>query len=217
MEIINALNKRYSAKAFDKNKKISKENIDKIESILQLSPSSTNIQPWHFILAQSDEAKKKISKGAQGFFSFNEQKILDASAVIIFSSKTDLDENYLSHLTEKEDLDNRYKNDEARNMSHNGRKTFVDFHKNKFNDLQSWNDKQLYLNLGNFLVSIATLEIDSVPMEGLSMNIIDEEFNLRDRGFSAKVVVALGYHSDNDYNLKLPKSRLEKDEIIERL
>ena len=217
MDIIKIANTRYSAKAFDKNKKISKENLEKIESILQLAPSSTNVQPWHFILAKSQESKDKVAKATQGFFSFNEEKVKDASLVVVFASKTDLDEEYLIHLTEKEEKDKRYASEEAKSMNHNGRKMFVDFHKDKYNDLQVWNDKQLYLNLGSFLTSVAALGIDAVPMEGLEMDILDKEFNLTERGYASKVVVALGYHSDSDYNALLPKSRLDKEEIIELL
>ncbi|MCY1153415.1 MAG: oxygen-insensitive NAD(P)H nitroreductase [Sphaerochaetaceae bacterium] len=216
MDIIKALNTRYSTKVFDKNKKISKEDLEKIETILQLSPSSTNIQPWHFILAESDDAKAKVAKASQGFFSFNEKKVTDSSLVVIFASKTDVDEDYLVHINETEDKDKRYANSEIKETNHKARSTFTQFHKEKYNDLQTWFDKQLYLNLGNFLVSVAALGIDAVPMEGLEMNILDDEFNLTQKGFASKVVVALGYHSDDDFNASLPKSRLDKDEIIEK-
>ncbi len=216
MDIIKALNTRYSTKVFDKNKKISEEDIKKIETILQLSPSSTNIQPWHFILAQSDDAKAKVAKASQGFFSFNEKKVTDSSLVVIFASKTDVDDDYLLHICETEDKDNRYATSEIKENNHNARSTFTKFHKEKYNDLQLWFDKQVYLNLGNFLTSVASLGIDAVPMEGLEMNILDDEFNLTEKGFASKVVVALGYHSEEDFNAKLPKSRLDKDEIIEK-
>ncbi len=217
MNIIDTLNKRYSTKAFDKDKKLKEEDIDKIKTILQLSPSSTNVQPWYFVLAQSDEAKAKVAKSTQGFFSFNEKKVLDSSLVVIFASKTDVDENFLLHLTDTEDKDKRYANSEAKEMNHNGRKTFVNFHKDKFNDLQVWFDNQLYLNLGNFLASVAALDIDAVPMEGFDKNVLNDEFNLSERGYSAKVIVPVGYHSADDFNAQLPKSRLSKNEIIEIL
>lgn len=217
MDIIKALNKRYSTKVFDPQKKISAEDIEKIESILNLSPSSTNVQPWHFIIAESDYAKEKIAQASKGFFSFNEKKILDSSISIIFCSKIDIDSDYLEHLSENEFNDKRYLNDEVKQKTHKARETFVNFHKNKFNDLPAWVQKQLYLNLGFFLASVATLNIDAVPMEGLEMSVLDKEFNLLEKGLKANVVVSLGYHSSDDYNLNLPKSRLSKKEIIEKL
>ena len=51
----------------------------------------TNIQPWHFIIADTKEGKARVAKGAQGFYQFNEKKIMDASHVIVFCARTDAD------------------------------------------------------------------------------------------------------------------------------
>ena len=67
------------------------------------------------------------------------------------------------------------------------------------------------------LLSAAVLGLDALPMEGLDMKVLDEEFGLREKGFTSAIVVALGYHKDNDFNATLPKSRLDKDTIIERV
>lgn len=52
--------KRYTTKAFDPNKKIPQDKIEDLQSLLQFSPSSVNSQPWHFVLASTDEAKPKL-------------------------------------------------------------------------------------------------------------------------------------------------------------
>lgn len=59
MDLTNVLKKRYSTKKFDPTKKISSDNLEKIKDLLQLSPSSTNLQPWHFILATTEHGKKE--------------------------------------------------------------------------------------------------------------------------------------------------------------
>ena len=87
MDIIKALETRYSTKEFDPTKKISSEDMNKIETLLQLSPSSTNVQPWHFIVASTEEGKNRVAKSAEGFFVFNKDKILNASAVVVFATK----------------------------------------------------------------------------------------------------------------------------------
>src|SRR6056297_946280 len=183
MDLIKALNTRYSTKEFDPVKKISGEDLEKIETLLQLSPSSTNVQPWHFVLASTEEGKKRISKATQGFFSFNEQKVLNSSAVVVFAAKTEITDEYLRHVLEKEDLDGRFAEPQMKNDNHMGRKTFVDLHKYDYKDSQHWAEKQLYLNLGNFLLGLAHLGIDALPMEGLDMKVLDEEFGLREKGF----------------------------------
>ncbi len=217
MEIIKVLKERYSTKEFDAAKKLSDEQIDHLEDLLQLSPSSTNIQPWHFILASTDEGKKRIAKSAHDFFSFNEAKILDASAVVIFASKIDLSEEFLNHISDKEESDGRFAQKEFKTQNHAARSIFANMHKLDYKDFQHWADKQVYLNLGNFLLGVASLGLDALPMEGIDLKMLDEEFNLREKGFTSSIVVSVGYHKSTDFNKNLPKSRLSKSEIIEKI
>ena len=216
MNIIEALNWRYSTKDFDPNKKISKGDFDKVREILRLCPSSTNIQPWHFIIANSDEGKKRMAKGTQGFFIFNEAKILNASHVILFCSRLSANEDYMQHLLEKEDIDGRFPNDEIKERMNGGRNAFADIHKYDLKDLQHWMEKQVYLNIGNFLTAVATLGIDACPMEGIDIKVLDEEFGLREKGFTAITAVSIGYRTESDFNTtdKTPKSRLSEQEIM---
>ncbi len=217
MDILNALKTRYSTKEFDSTKKLSDEQITQLEDLLQLSPSSTNIQPWHFVIATTGEGKKRITKGSQGFFSFNEQKVLDASAVVIFASQVDLTDEHLNKVLEKEDKDGRFPQSEFKAQNHGARSIFANMHKLDYKDFQHWADKQVYLNLGNFLLGVAALGLDAIAMEGFDLKALDEEFGLREKGFTSSIVVAVGYHSENDFNKNLPKSRLPKEDIIERV
>jgi len=214
MNIIESLNRRYSVKEFDATKKISNEDFNKIKDLLRLSASSVNGQPWHFVIANTDEGKKQISKSTQGFYNFNEGKVLGASQVVVFCSKTDMNEDYLLHVLETEDADGRFTEQESKNNQHMGRSMFANIHRYDSKDLQHWMEKQVYLNMGNLLLGVAALGIDAVPMEGFDAKVLDEELGLRKKGYTAIAVVGLGYRSDNDFNAKLPKSRLKEDEII---
>lgn len=217
MNILEILKNRYSTKEFDNTKELTKEEIEAIEDLLQYSPSSTNIQPWHFIVATTKEGKERVTKATKGFFSFNEQKVLDASAVVIFASKVDLTDEYLNKVLEKEDNDGRFPQKEFKEQNHAGRSIFANMHKLDYKDFQHWADKQVYLNLGNFLLGTAALGLDSIAMEGLDLKVLDEEFKLREKGYTSSIVVAVGHHSDSDFNKTLPKSRLAKEDIIERV
>ncbi|MGH4124235.1 MAG: oxygen-insensitive NAD(P)H nitroreductase [Clostridium sp.] len=214
MNLIEILNTRYSAKEFDSTKKISDEDFNKIKALLRLSASSVNSQPWHFVIANTDEGKKQISKSTQGFFNFNEAKVLGADQVVVFCSRTDMDEEYLLHVLEKEDADGRFTDKEFKDNQHMGRSKFVNIHRDDMKDLQQWMEKQVYLNIGNFLLGVAALGIDAVPMEGFDAKVLDEELGLRKKGYTAITIVGLGYRSDNDFNAELPKSRLKEDDII---
>jgi len=214
MNLIEILNTRYSVKEFDSTKKISDEDFIKIKALLRLSASSVNGQPWHFVIANTDEGKKQISKSTQGFFYFNEAKVLGAAQVVVFCSRTDMDEEYLLHVLEKEDADGRFTVQEFKDNQHMGRSKFVNIHRDDEKDLQAWMEKQVYLNIGNLLLGVAALGIDAVPMEGFDAKVLDEELGLRKNGYTAIAIVGLGYRSDNDFNAELPKSRLKEDEII---
>lgn len=215
MDIIKALERRYSAKEFDPIKKIDSATLENLKILLQKSPSSTNIQPWHFVIATSDEGKRRIAKGTQGFFSFNEKKVLDASAVVVFSTRITADENFLNHILEKEDADGRFSQPEFKAQNHAARSIFSNMHLQQLKDQQHWFEKQVYLNLGNFLLGVSALGLDALPMEGCDMNVLNEEFGLIEKGFTASFIVAVGYHAQSDFNAALPKSRLDIDEIIE--
>lgn len=216
MNVIKALNWRYSTKDFDPKKKISEEDFAKVKEILRMSPSSTNLQPWHFVIANTDEGKKRMAKGTEGFFHFNTPKVLNASHVVLFCSRITANEDYMQHLLDVEDKDGRYPNEEIKNGMHGGRNLFADIHKYDLKDLQHWMEKQVYLNIGNFLLGVATLGIDACPMEGLDMKALDEEFGLREKGFTAITAVSIGYRTESDFNTtdKTPKSRLSEQETM---
>lgn len=207
--------KRYSTKAYDSSKKISAENVEKIKELLRTAPSSINVQPWHFTLASTEEGKAKVAKSTEELYPFNTQSILNASHVVVFSTKLELDEQYLAKLLDVEDKDGRYVDEDFKAMMSGGRNMFINIHKDDLNDEGHWLDKQVYLNIGAFLLGVATLGIDATPMEGVDVAVLDEEFGLKEKGYRSIVVVALGYQdAENDFNAKLPKSRLPYSDIL---
>jgi nitroreductase/dihydropteridine reductase len=207
---------RHTVKAYDPDKKISDDNVGKMKELLRFSASSTNAQPWHFILASTDEGKKRIAKANESMFPFNNPSILAASHVVIFCSRLTIEEDHLSKVLEQEEADGRFAADPAfKEQMDGGRKMFINLHKHDYKDVQHWMDKQVYLNIGAFLLGVSTLGIDATPMEGIDIKSIDEEFGLRDKGYTSLVAVTLGYNDpEKDYNENLPKSRLPYSEIL---
>ncbi|MBB1438179.1 oxygen-insensitive NAD(P)H nitroreductase [Shewanella sp. SG41-4] len=206
---------RQAVKAFDISKKIPADKIEKIKELLRFAPSSVNAQPWHFIIASTDEAKAKIAK-ATAIYPFNTSSILNASHVVVFCSKLDIEQDYLLKVLEQEALDGRFDADPVfKDRMHGGRNMFIDLHKQDFKDVQHWMDKQVYLNLGAFLLGASALGIDAVPMEGIEAKVLDAEFGLREKGYTSLVVVPIGYSdAELDFNAKLTKSRLPYADIL---
>ena len=78
MNIVQASQARDSTKAFDTNRKLTEQQVADIKELLCMSASSVNSQPWHFILAASEEGKTRIAKAAQrgkGCLSFGEENL----------------------------------------------------------------------------------------------------------------------------------------------
>ncbi|MCF8714420.1 oxygen-insensitive NAD(P)H nitroreductase [Joostella atrarenae] len=216
MNLKEVLDWRYTTKKFDPTKKISEVDMTQVKNLLRMSPSSVNLQPWHFIIAETPEGKARIAKGTQGFFHFNEPKVTNASAVVLFCSKIDVDEDYYQHIADTEDKSGRFPNEDIKNGFLGAVKAFANIHKYDLKDQQHWMEKQVYLNIGGFLLGVATLGIDATPMEGIDVKALDEEFGLREKGFTALVAVSLGYRAESDFNSteKTPKARLSQDEIF---
>lgn len=219
MNLTTIINRRYSTKFFDPTKKITVEEFEQLKSLLQMSPSSVNIQPWHFVIASTEEGKKRMAKGVQGNYKFNENKILNASHVVLFCSKTNIDEAYKNKIAEWEAMAGRFPNEQIEQMTKDGRTLFSNIHKEILKDEQHWLEKQVYLNIGQFLLGAAVLGIDACPMEGIDIKILNEEFGLIEKGLTATIAVSLGFKTESDFNdpNKTPKSRLPFDEIITQI
>lgn len=215
MQLTDALNRRYATKAFDATKKLPEAVVEQLFALLRLSPSSTNIQPWHFIVASTEQGKARLAKGAGGRYSYNESKILNASHVVLFCARTQVDEVHLQNVLAAEEHDGRFTaKPELKNAAHNTRVAYLNEHKYIKKDVPHWLEKQVYLNMGSFLLGAALLEIDAVPLEGIDQAVLDAEFDLNSFDLTAVTAVALGYRADNDFNAGLPKSRLAVDDIF---
>ncbi|WP_210268616.1 oxygen-insensitive NAD(P)H nitroreductase [Oricola thermophila] len=217
IHITDLAKKRHTAKAYVPDRRISDEDMEKVRALLRFSPSSTNLQPWHFIIAATEKGKARIAKAAREKFPFNVSSIMNASHVVVFANLIEADEAYLQRVLEQEEVDGRFAGnpDEFKPAMHKGRSMFVDIHQKERGDGQEWMARQLYLNLGQFLLGVAALGIDATPMEGIDTAVLDEEFGLREKGYASQIVVPIGYSDPaTDYNAALPKSRLAYRDIL---
>jgi nitroreductase/dihydropteridine reductase len=217
MSLVTLSQTRYTTKAYDAARKIPQAQVEELITLLRNSPSSVNSQPWHFVVASTDEGKAQVARGAQGGFAYNEPKILNASHVVVLCARTDLSEDYLEALLDQEEHDGRFAAEGARANQRKSRQGYVDIHRYQTKDLPHWMEKQVYLSLGTLLLGAAMLGIDATPMEGIDTKALDEALGLRERGFTAVVACALGYHADSDFNARLPKSRLAEAVTLTRI
>lgn len=217
MNIADIIQTRYTTKAFDPTFSLSAAQAADIETLLRFSPSSTNAQPWHFFVAASATGKETIAKATQGFYSFNEAKVLNAAQVVVFCTRASIDDSHLATVLEQEQHDGRFANADAKAGQHRGRSYFVNMHRYELRDAAHWMEKQTYLAVGTLLLGVAAMGLDACPIEGFDQQALSEALGLRDKGLLPSVIVAIGRRSVSDFNATLPKSRLPAGSIITRL
>ncbi|OAH55760.1 NAD(P)H nitroreductase [Domibacillus aminovorans] len=71
------IRERRSVRTYDPSVQIAREEMTEILEQATLAPSSSNLQPWRFLVIDTPELKQKLLPIA-----FNQQQVVDASAVI---------------------------------------------------------------------------------------------------------------------------------------
>ena len=217
MNIAEIATSRRTCKAFDPARKVDPANIEQLKTLLRFAPSSVNSQPWHFVIVSSAEGKEKIATALAGRFEYNAPKVRNASHVVVLCVRRDLEDSHLQALIEQEERDGRFATPEAKEMQHNARVFYTNLHRDQLNDLPRWTEKQIYIALGSLLFGAAALGIDACPMEGIDAAAIDAALDLEAQGLRCVVLTALGYSSEQDFNAKLPKSRLPAASVISEI
>ncbi len=217
MDLLTVSKTRYTTKAYDATKKIPQEKFEQLLEILRLTPSSINIQPWHFFIADNDAAKERIAKALVGKYAYNAPKVLDSSHTILFCTKADITEQHLANLLSQDDLSGRFKDEKAKQGQKDSRTGYVDYYRTEKGDIQRWAENQTFIALGQALLAAGIEGIDATPIGGFDETIIAEELGLDEKGLIPSVLMTLGYRSDTDFNASLPKSRLNKEEIFTKL
>ena len=217
MGLLNVSKSRYTTKAYDPSKKIHQEQFERLLEILRLTPSSINIQPWHFFIADDQGAKERIAKALVGKYAYNAPKVLDSSHTILFCTKADISEQHLDTLLKQDDLSGRFKDEKAKQGQKDSRSGYVDYYRNEKGDIQRWAENQTFIALGQILLAAGIEHIDVTPIGGFDEDLLTEELQLTEKGLIPSVLLTLGYRSETDFNAKLPKSRLKKEEVFTKL
>ncbi len=204
--IIEVLNWRYATKKFDAEKKISAKELGEILEVLRLSPSSYGLQPWKFIIVNNLDIREKIRIAAYG-----QSQITEASQIIVFTNKKNIDaqlvDDYMKFISKEKNVD-------INNLQ--GFKDMMNgiISSKTSEELKIWATYQLYLSAGNLLTSCAVMGIDSCPMEGFDKSKVDEILGLNELGLESKIIIALGYRSDEDKSAVSKKIRFPKEDVV---
>ncbi|WP_410770526.1 nitroreductase family protein [Fontibacillus sp. BL9] len=76
-EFYTVLQERHSVRVYDPSVKISREELKEMLELATSAPSSSNLQPWRFLVIDDENLKEQLLPIAN-----NQQQVVDASAVI---------------------------------------------------------------------------------------------------------------------------------------
>ncbi len=214
--IIEDLNRRRTVKKYDASRKIPEAELEVLFEAMRLSASSINSQPWKFVVIDSDAAKARMSNTFVNKHQFNQKHVFDSSQVILFAHNPAYNRDDYSKVVDKGIADKRtqVENRDAAFSSF----LFAELNTDEQGNTAQWTKAQTYLALGNTLHVLARLKIDATPMEGIDSELVNEEFKEELNGHHCDVALAIGYHhKEDDFNAKLPKSRLALDQVLTRI
>ena len=213
--IIDDLLWRKTCKKYDADKKVSEDDLEVLFEAMRLSASSINSQPWKFLVIDSDDARERMHKTFSRMHQYNQPHVFESSQIILFAHNPRYTRDDYAKVVDQQIEDGRIK-PEDREKGFAGFK-FAELNTDETGNTACWTKAQTYLAFGNTLHTLARLKIDSTPIEGIDIELVNEEFKKELDGYQCDVALAIGYHHEDDFNSKLPKSRLNMDELLMRL
>jgi nitroreductase len=208
--LIEALNWRYAVKKFDPAKKIDATTWSALEQSLLLAPSSFGLQPWKFIVVNDPAIRAKLVGASWG-----QTQIAEASHLVVFAFNKQIDtahvEKFLARQIEVRGGDvaslDGYKKMMLGSLEGARAKGY----------LETWQSRQVYIALGQFMASAALLGVDTCPMEGLDPAQYDQILGLVGTSFTTLCACPAGYRAADDKYATAAKVRFPISEVITHL
>jgi len=213
--IINDLLWRKTSKKYDETKKVSEADLDVLFEAMRFSASSINSQPWKFVVIDSEGARERMHKTFVRMHAYNQPHVFESSQIILFAYNPRYSREDFDKVVDQYIKDGRLKS-EDRDKAY-GAFSFAEANTDEQGNTAAWTKAQTYLALGNTLHTLARMKIDSTPIEGIDTELVNEEFKNELDGYRCEVALAIGYHHADDYNAKLPKSRLPMEQVLVRI
>ena len=194
MEILDILRSRYTTKTYDSTFHLSDKQLEDIKEILRLCPSSINSQPWAFELIGESETKSLL---AQHSYS-NKERIEQASHLLVIYNYRDVATFEAERIVMlSEGAQEFYRN----KIASQGEATIL-----------GWMRSQAYIALGVALTGLASMELDSTPMEGIDLEAYDQI--LHHGKYRPVLAIAIGKRSDDDINQPTITPKQRRSEVF---
>ena len=210
MSLIKNLNWRHAAKAYDPERKVSEENVNKILEAARLAPTSSGLQQFRIIVVENKEVREKLVPGA-----LNPECMMEASCVLVFAAWDEYTPERIDAIydrtTEERDLP----------------KGRFDSYTDKIKEMYAKQPKeehfihaarQSYIGLGMALAQAAELKIDTTPAEGFDNKLVDKVLELEQKGLKSVCLLYVGYSDkERDWLSTMKKVRNPMDVFTIRM
>lgn len=206
-QILKAMNWRYAVKAYDKDKQVSKEDLETILEAGRLAPSSLGHEPWKFLIIENPALREQIRNAAWG-----QTPVTDATYLVVIAQRTDVRENLANELIERTSkISGRPESELA------GLRQMVE------GNIASLDDEKLYfatraqtfIPLGIMIETAALIGVDASSMGGFNPAQVDEILGLKEKSLASVTLFAVGYRRADDAQALRPKVRRTPEEVIE--
>lgn len=196
----NIIRERHSVRKYDPNHKIAREDIEEMLEVATLAPSSSNLQPWRFIVFEEEQAKKELREIA-----YNQEPVETASAVIAVLGDTEMYKN-----TEK-----IYRASyEAGYMDEENMRRLID----STNSTYPHAPVEARKNIASFDAGLVSMQLmliakergyDTVPMGGFDKEKFAQKYAVSDR-YMPILLIALGKAAGSAFQ----SSRLPIEDVV---
>ena len=202
MNYLEILKFRHACKIFDESKKIGAGEFDFILEAGRLSPSSTGLEQWDFLVVQNKELREKIKA-----VSWNQLQITSCSHLVVILAKikeVKVGSSYIDKMIARradkdpEAIAARQKFFLLSNFKNDDELTF------------QWSHEQCMIAATNMMNAAASLGIDSCPIEGFDRHALNEILGLDESEKRVAIVVPFGYR----LNPQPEKYRRQRAEVV---
>ena len=202
MNYLEILKFRHACKIFDESKKIGAGEFDFILEAGRLSPSSTGLEQWDFLVVQNKELREKIKA-----VSWNQAQITSCSHLVVVLAKVKeikVGSSYIDKMIARR----ADKNIEA--IAARQKFFLLSNFKNDDELTFQWSHEQCMIAATNMMNAAASLGIDSCPIEGFDRHALNEILGLDESEKRVAILVPFGYR----LNPQPEKYRRQRSEVV---
>ncbi len=206
MNVMESLHWRYAVKQFSTDI-INDNQVQALLTATRLSASSFGLQPYRLLVVKSAGIRQQLLE-----YSMGQDKVVNASQLIVFAAQTNLDDKTVHAYIDKVSKVRGIPLEQLHDLTEQIKTALAT--KTQPQKI-TWAKNQTYLALGTFLTCAAIMEIDACPMEGFNAEGYDNVLGLADKALTTTVICPIGKRHEDDPYASIQKVRFNAEEMIQ--